>query len=663
LVTAIHALSAPPSFAMSDTGLALLLRHLIDLGAVAVLLAACTAAGLGVLARLRVRYDAPIESLVFGLALGAGVIATALLALGFAGWLRSPIPELTVVGFAAIAARQLKSLPGLLRGAWSALLGTGGRLRVALLTVSAAAAGFVLLLAIAPPADWDSLMYHLRVPAQFLQQGRIFLPEDNLHVAFVGLPHMLYLPLLQVGSASAPAVLSAALTLTLALTVFALASRFWGDACGIGSLLLVWSSPVVLLVGGTARIDVTGALLVLLAHYALLLALRPEGDVRQVYIAGLLAGFAVATKHLGLLYAAMLVPLGFVAVRAHTTSLRHTVGRLGLALTVAGLAAAPFLAKNLVLLGAPLYPFFAPRALEPWLAPAFGQATVPAGTAAAAFHVLAQVREPFNLWDAFLHPKRLTVEDEGRFYYASPLFLTLLLWPALRRDRILGWLGLPAVAYLVVLLVTSPTTNLRYLVPALAPLTVVAVVLAVRVGPRLLPRPAVVPAALLLAAGALIPSVVTASTWLRKTRLLRHAFGLASGDAFLAHHFIDGVSPHWKLVRFVNDSLPPDARLLELFDARAYYFRRSTLADPRLTNWPLLAKASATSDCLQSFGVTHVLLGTGAVKYSRSQGVSREALAVNELDRFVARCLEPVFAIRGTTVYRVVHPPREASRP
>src|SRR5262249_13053426 len=159
--------------------------------AVAVLLAVCTAVGLGTLARFRVRFSEPVESLVFGLAVGAGALATCLLGLGLAGGLKGPTPELTVVLSGAIAVRRFKDLPGLLLGAWASLLGDGGRLRIATLTVSAAAVGFVFLVAIAPPADWDSLMYHLRLPAQFLERGQIFLPEDNLHVAFVGLPHML----------------------------------------------------------------------------------------------------------------------------------------------------------------------------------------------------------------------------------------------------------------------------------------------------------------------------------------------------------------------------------------------------------------------------------------------------------------------------------------
>ena len=648
---------------MDVTGLALVLRHLTDLGAVAALLAVCTVVGLEVLARLRVRYDAPLEALLFGVSLGAGVVATVLLGLGLAGLLGSAAPLLVVLACAGIGARQWRLLPGFLLGALRALVGRGGRARVAILTASGAAACFVLLLAIAPPVDWDSLMYHLRVPAQFLEQGRIFLPEDNLHVAFVGLWHMLYLPLLLVGSASAPAVLNAAMTIALSLAMFALASRFWGESYGAASLLLLWTSPIVLLVGGTARIDVTLAVFLLLAQYALLLALRRAGDPGNVYVAALLAGIALAAKHQALLYDAALTPLAFAAVRSQTPNLRQAAAKLTWCLALAIGVALPFLAKNALLLGAPLYPFFAPPALEPWLVPLFHQNTVPPGAAAGAFHALAHVREPFNLGDAFLHPGRLTIEKEGAFYYATPVFLVLLLWPALRRDRTLSWLGLPAVGYLVILLGAFPRTNLRYLIPAIAPLTVAAGVIAVSLGQRRLPRWALAAAGVLLAVLALGPSLRTASAWLFRTRLVAYALGRTSADAFLATDGASGFSGYSRTVRFVNDSLPPDSRVLELFEGRGYSFDRTVLADPRLTNWPLLAGTSAPDDCLRSLGVTHVLIGAASIDTYVSRGLSRDAVRLEALERFIARCLRPVHIVSGLPLYRVAPPPVEASNP
>src|SRR5256886_16377549 len=85
---------------------------------------------------------------------------------------------------------------------------------------------FLITGALAPPTDWDVLMYHLRVPKQFLQAGAIYRPEDNAHFAFVGLPHMLYLPLLALGTPEGPALVSALCTLGLALAGFAFGLRF-----------------------------------------------------------------------------------------------------------------------------------------------------------------------------------------------------------------------------------------------------------------------------------------------------------------------------------------------------------------------------------------------------------------------------------------------------
>jgi hypothetical protein len=638
---------------LTVTGPALVLRHLVDLAAVTVLLAVCAAVGLQALAWLRVRYEAPLESLLFGLGIGSGVVATTLLVMGLAGALGGRAPELTVLIFGVIAARQLAALPSYLRGALRSLIGTGGPADFTVLAITAAAASFVLLLAIAPVTDWDSLTYHLRVPAQFLERGRIFLPEDNLHVAFVGLPHMLYLPLLRVGSSSAPAVLSAALTIAFGLTTFALASRFWGRACGLVSLALLWSSPVILLVGGTPRIDVTVGLFLLLAHYALLLALRTDSGTGHVYVGGLLAGFALGGKYHALLYDAALAPLAFAAARANAASLKQAASKAAVASGLAAAAAAPYLLKNLLLLGAPLYPFFVRPALEPWLVPVLQSATVPLGAGAGAFHALADVRRHFNLVDAFLHPGRLTVESEGQFYYASPVFVMLLLWPMVRRDRVLNWLGLPAVAYLVVLLWAFPATNLRYLVPALAPLSIVAVVIATEVASRLRFRPALRLVVPLLGGVALGPSAAAAAGWLSGTPLFSHAVGLTSDSLYLA---TPRFSDHWRVVRYVNDSLPRNARVLAFFEARAYAMNRSVLADPRLTNWPLLAETRAPDDCLQSLGITHVLVGHGSIGYYLSRGLDPAALRLDAFDRFVARCLEPIFAVSGATVYRLAPP-------
>jgi hypothetical protein len=49
-----------------------------------------------------------------------------------------------------------------------------------------------LLQALAPPLKWDSLVYHLEMPRQYLDAGEIIYLENNLFVGFPQLAEMNY---------------------------------------------------------------------------------------------------------------------------------------------------------------------------------------------------------------------------------------------------------------------------------------------------------------------------------------------------------------------------------------------------------------------------------------------------------------------------------------
>src|SRR2546427_295203 len=98
-----------------------------------------------------------------------------------------------LVGAAFIGRNELRELPLLVKDVLACLRARANRLSLSVFVVVALV---VITGALTPPTDWDALMYHLRVPQQFLEHGSIYLTEDNAHWAFVSLPHMLYLPLL-----------------------------------------------------------------------------------------------------------------------------------------------------------------------------------------------------------------------------------------------------------------------------------------------------------------------------------------------------------------------------------------------------------------------------------------------------------------------------------
>src|SRR5256886_12882030 len=160
----------------------------------------------------------PLEALLFGTTAGLGTLATAIFAVG---WLSvRPVVLLAVlVGAAFIGRNELRELPLLVKDVLACLRARANRLSLSVFVVIALV---VITGALTPPTDWDALMYHLRVPQQFLEHGSIYLTEDNAHWAFVSLPHMLYLPLLALGTPAAPAPGSGPCTLALAPATVAL---------------------------------------------------------------------------------------------------------------------------------------------------------------------------------------------------------------------------------------------------------------------------------------------------------------------------------------------------------------------------------------------------------------------------------------------------------
>ena len=636
-------------------GALLFLDHLFDFGVALALLVICTGLGRFALARCNVVFDQPLEALTFATAVGAGIVATSILILGFLSGLYTLSLGLLLVLLAVLARKELGELPALTAQGLNYLKqNSGGRVPLIFGTlVFGAAALFMIILALAPPVDWDALMYHVQVPAQFLQNHRVYLPEDNLHTALVGLVHILYLPLLAVGSSSGPALLNALLALMLGVGVFSLSARFLGGQTGSLSLALLWGTTTVLLVAISPRVDVTLGLYLFLAHYALLKALSDPSDRTHFYLAAVLLGFALGIKYHALLYMLGLAPLMIWVVGSRTRNLTASVGPLVLFGLLVLAAALPWLVKNWILLRAPFHPFLAETTLQPWLIPFFGTHNVPPSVNPEIFQWIWEIRLPFNLRDAFFSPGRLTIELEGTFYHANPALLLLPLWVLFLKNRTLNWLVIPAVGYLLALLISFPLTNLRYLIPAVAPLTIVSVYMAVRSCERFLSAGAARVLLVLLGGLALAPSGKAAYAWLSRTEALGYLIGVSSTEDYLATHLDPTVRQYAPLVRFVNGQLAEDSRILMLFEARGYYLNPSVIQDNQVTNWPLLAPKLAPDTCLEAAGISHVLLGTGALNYYVQGGLDPELIRWKAFQQFAERCLAPIYRGPAFVLFRL----------
>jgi hypothetical protein len=282
--------------------------------------------------------------------------------------------------------------------------------------------GFTLFTALAPPLKFDALVYHLTLPKTYLSAGRI---EYQPWLIFWGMPQlmeMLFAWAISLGGIQAAPVLAWGIGL---LTLVGVAD--WG-AHRI-SPRAGWVAAACLLSGFTLAISLAWgyvdwlamlfglSVLVLLDQWREKLV-SPTGRRRPLLLAGLVAGFAIGTK-----YTAGVLALGGVVVivlQSWRDGWSKVVKNATWFSLPVILAVLPWLIKNTMFTGNPLYPLI-----------------FPAGAMNAVRLALYQNQTAFGDWrDAVFLPWQATMlgTEGGAGYGVS-------IGPLLLAFGLLGWVG------------------------------------------------------------------------------------------------------------------------------------------------------------------------------------------------------------------------------
>lgn len=568
---------------------------------------------------------------------GFGITGLMLLLLGLPTWLNLALP---VIGVAILVRdRQL------VRHAVDQLGAELGQARWAIALAIVAAALLVLPASLGPVVDWDSLAFHDRVAREFLFAGRWFVPPDNLHVAQFGLAHLATFPLRVLGIESAGGALSLAAFVLATVAALLLAVRLGGVAAGWLTVAGFVGAPLLLVVAGTPRVDVVLLAPLMVACLAMG-SDSADGTGHRATIAALMLGSAGGVKFHGLAFAVCAAPL--VLYACFRTRDRGAWGWLALAVCVP----LPMLLLNLLYLGSPVFPFFAPPTVEPWLSTLVGSTVLPSTFDTRFLSSIAGAREPFSLMDFLFDPARLSIEIEGTWYRPSLLLLLLpfALWTKPRR-AILA-LGAPAFAYAAVVLLASSGTNLRYLIPAVGPLLVLAAAGTTSLIGRITRPPIrmVVSCSMMALALAWIPSYWVA--WHNPTAI-GFLVGRVSATAFKTSHPDPTVRMLVAAEKVDSAIAGRNGKLLLLFEARGEAFSGDVLADTRSVSWPILAQTAGAEDCLVGTGISHVVINQVPLRYYVGRGADPEVLQLEQLDNFVQRCLRAGIAIGPYLVFEL----------
>ncbi|GAB5441871.1 MAG: hypothetical protein Fues2KO_22200 [Fuerstiella sp.] len=377
-----------------DSGWEFLPQRLTYVQSAGVLWAAALLTGYAICSLLTGRLKlSRIERFTLAGSSGLSVLSLWTLACGLSGMLRSPLLLFLPAAMAAIwlalsrpmTRRQDLESPERVAGTEavsedvsigeteSSASGFRGRwLKVCLLAACLPFVWHLLLGGVSPSMDFDVREYHLQGPREWFEDGRITSLRHNVYTSFPFLSEMVSLAAMVLRQdvregALAGKLVLAGLQLLSALAVLSVGRRLGGTIAGLIGMLAFLATPWVCRIsviayaeGALTCYGICTVLLLLIVSTA-----RRTPPRRSLVLVGFLAGSAMASKYTGLVY--VVAPAAIVvAMSLRSKSIDQKSARTALTSKVlpcllyfsCGVAVAigPWLAKNQILEGNPVYP-------------------------------------------------------------------------------------------------------------------------------------------------------------------------------------------------------------------------------------------------------------------------------------------------------------------
>ncbi|MFN8470817.1 MAG: glycosyltransferase family 39 protein [Anaerolineae bacterium] len=422
--------------------------------------------GLVLVRWLRIRADAALTSAV-ALPLGLGLLALVVLAIGLAGWLNVPVVVAVTLALAIAAAylerRRLRTLGVYL---WLSWRGRPPADLATTLCLAVLALFFIIgwVGALAPETGFDALQDHLELARHFAEAGRVIAIPTMAKYYWPLNAEMIYAAAYTLAGETAAKLAHFFAGVGVAFLVFALGKRLSGALMGLIAATVLYTTPLVTWEGTNTYLDLTLMLYCTAALVLVVLWREGQRNWGLVVGIGLSLGLAVGTKlTAGFFVIAILLWMLFDAFRAR--SYRPLLAAL-IAGGVAFLVALPWLARAYVLTGNPVFPFMNSVFHSPLWYPSsefYNLADFGTGRSLRALTVLPW-QMTFNT-SLFMEAPNGVV---GIVYLAFVPLVMLSIKPARRYGAVVF------VTALFGVLVVAFTEYLRYLLPALAGLALLA---------------------------------------------------------------------------------------------------------------------------------------------------------------------------------------------
>lgn len=583
--------------------------------------------------------------------LGAGAVSLVVLVLGRlpGDFFLKLIP--VTLGLAFLGARNVWA-------AWQArtfAVKTPSRLaisEVVLLGLASFGIGVTFLSCFSPITYYDSLVYHLALPALYSRLGCVRGLANNLYSYFPSAMEMLHL--LAINQAKQPEyvinLIDWLMSVGIGWGLYKWGEEIFDRRHGLLAMALWWTTPAVLLLSIGGYVDVPLAFFSFVSIRLYFWGREKGWDPRWLALAGAFSGMACSTKYTGAITPVLLMALSLLGRSKNHSRRAASMTAFCLA---AGFPIAFWLLRNAIDVGNPFFPFF-----YRWFG---GRVAWTSQTAAGYFQMLTEYGAKSHLlYELFLAPWQIAV---SAFQYGGgfdvlgdfgwPLFLLglPLAFTLGKKGEQVRWLLVYAAGHFALWLYTKPV--LRFLISFL-------------------------PVAALLVSGALGSLLFSKSRWRKLSAALLTTpwivsnfflfffiaqqiqpfsvtLGLETPDAYLRRRLV-----YYPAFDYLNRNLSPDDRVLLIAEQRTYHLKVSYISSNFFAEAPYSEwcnKASGVDGLaarLKQEGISHILVNwTEIRRFSGLQFWGFDSKGEHLLTDFLHQRATLLLTDRGVDVYEI----------
>jgi len=498
------------------------------------------------------------------------------------------------------------------------LPGAKSRYLMMLQVIMAAGIPLLVLECLSPVWDYDALLYHLEVPRQFLAQGNLYFDPEVLRSAYPNLGEMLFLIGIAFDLDSLAKLINFTYAILFVLSGYVFSQRFFGKESALTTAGILLGVPAFWMWSTWAGIDFAWASYEFWSVYAVALWLsgNKRNSWKWMMLAGIMSGLAASTKYLSL--PSFFIVGGLIAWKSLQNSshpLKKAISNLIIFGLTAGVVAGAWYIKNWVWTGNPVYPliFGGPGwdALEDQVLNDYVY-TFGVGKSGLDFLLL-----PYNVY-AF-QDRFSTIGLE----IIHPVLWLAFLFPFLGKsgrkyDLIVLYTFLSFVAWVL------NSQVIRFLIPLTAFLSILAGAVIEKFQPfwKNLFRFGLI-------GGFMLFNLIFHVVWLQENGSWAYVSGQISASQYLQQ-----MNNDFRTIRYIQESLNEEAKVLFLWDGRNYYCGARCVPDDEQSTAVRSASGSPAPETLASelrgSGFTHLMLSkpdaTWFITYHDPRGLHQKTL-------------------------------------